>query len=179
MKPRVPPCSTSTTGNGSPQPTHPRLRGWRPDFQLKGDSTVYVECKGGLRWEDVPSFPELARYEDAADRTRSEVLLIPDFPRKVQNPAGYDTPILGYLFDGQTWSYAALGRWSGEVGFCHSAKSWRDRMSGNDCSMSSGDGAPPDISLDWISAQSIVKGKRVSHFQAFNKSNVDTWYPLR
>ena len=160
------------------QPKHP-LGGWRPDLELKGHTTVYVECKGGLRWEDVHSFPELARYEDAVAGSSSEALLIPDYPRKVQNPRGYDTNILGFLFDGEKWSYAELGRWSGKVGFCHSANTWRDRMSGEDCDKSSGDGRPPDIGMDWLSAQNIARGKRVSFFQGFISSDVETWNPRK
>ena len=111
------------------QPKYP-LGGWLPDFILKGDTTVYVECKGALKWEDVPHFSEMVRYEDAIDGTSSEVLLIPESPRQVRNPRGFDTSVLGFLYDGEKWSYAELGRWSGNVGFCHSANSWRDRMSG-------------------------------------------------
>ena len=151
------------------------LRGWLPDLVLKGDTTVYVECKGGLKWEDVPRFPELARYEDAIDRTSAEVLLIPKAPRRVQNPRGYDTSVLGFLYDGDKWSYAELGRWSGKVGFCHNANSWRDRMSGEDVDKSSGDGQSPDINTDWLAAENIARGKRVSFFQGFINSNVETW----
>ena len=156
------------------QPRH-ALGGWRPDFVLKGDTTVYVECKGGLNWEDVCRFPELTRYQDAVDGTSGEVLLIPESPRKEPNPRGYDTSVLGFLYDAEKWSYAELGRWSGRVGFCHSANSWRDRISGADVNKSSGDGRYPDIDVDWLSAQSIAKGKRVSFFQGFNNSEMETW----
>ena len=156
-----------------PQPRP--LSGWRPDFELKGDTTVYVECKGGLKWEEVNSFSELHKYEAAVGGSSSEVLLIPDSPRKVQKPNGYGTSVLGFLFDGQIWSYAEVGKWSGKVGFCHSAGSWRDRVSGEDSDTSFGDGRPPDIELDWLSAKKIARGKRVSFFQEFNTSDVETW----
>ena len=57
------------------RPKHP-LGGWLPDFLLKGDTSVWVECKGGLTWDDVSNFPELQRYEDAVSGTSDEVLLI-------------------------------------------------------------------------------------------------------
>ena len=79
------------------RPKHP-LGGWLPDFLLRGDTSVYVECKGGLKWEDVPRFPELTRYEDAVSGTSDEVLLIPDAPRRIQNDRGYPASILGYGF---------------------------------------------------------------------------------
>ena len=163
------------------QPKYP-LGGWRPDFVLKGDTTVYVECKGGLEWEDIPHFPELARYENAVEGTSSEVLLIPGSPRKVQRPSrqaqerkGFDTSVLGFLYDREKWSYAELGRWSGRVGFCHSANSWKDRISGEDTDKSFGDGGTPDIDMDWRYAQNIVRGKRVSFFQGFINSEVEMW----
>ncbi len=159
------------------QPRRP-LNGWRPDFALKGDTPVYVECKGGLRWEDVPCFQELVRYEDAVVGTSGEVLLIPESPRQVQNPRGYDVSVLGFLYDGEKWSYAEVGRWSGRVGFCHSANSWKDRMSGEDVGKSSGDGRYPDIHSDWQLAQHIARGKRVSLFQGFSNSETETWESL-
>ena len=158
------------------KPNHP-LGGWLPDFVLKGDTTVYVECKGGLKWDDVPRFSELAKYEDAIGGSSAEVLLIPEAPRRIQNPRGYDTSVLGFLYDGALWSYAEVGRWSGRVGFCHNANSWRDRISGGDVSRSMGDGSPPDISVDWRIAESIAKGKRVSFFKGFMNSDVETWEP--
>ncbi len=156
------------------QAKHP-LGGWRPDFVLRGDTTVYVECKGGLKWDAVPRFPELVKYEDAIHGTPQEVLLIPDTPRRVQNPRGYDTSVLGFLYDGEKWSYAELGRWSGKVGFCHSANNWRDRISGANTNTSWGDGQSPDIDVDWRSAEGMVRGKRVSFFQGFNNSGVEPW----
>ena len=163
------------------QQKHP-LGGWLPDFVLKGDTTVYVECKGALEWDDVPSFPDLTRYEDAIEGTRSEVLLIPRSPRQVQrrpgqaqDPKGFKVNTLGFLYDGEKWSYAELGRWTGRVGFCHSANSWKDRMSGEDTNTSFGDGRAPDIKVDWLSAQNIARGKRVSFFQGFISSDVETW----
>ena len=116
------------------------LGGWHPDFLLRGDTLVWVECKGGLKWDDVGDFPEYQRYEDAVSGSSDEVLLIPEKPRVVTNSRGYDTSVLGLLYNGELWSHAELGRWSGNVGFCHSAKSWRDRMSGEDLKKSSGDG---------------------------------------
>ena len=158
------------------QPRHP-LGGWLPDFELKGHTTVYVECKGGLKWKDISSFPELVRYEDAVAGTSSEALLIPDSPRKVPRSSQFEASILGFLFDGEKWSYAELGRWSGKVGFCHSAGRWEDRMSGESSNTSFGDGNPPDINVDWLSAESIARGKRVSFFQGFVTSDVETWDP--
>ena len=151
------------------------LNGWRPDFTLKGATTVYVECKGSLNWEDVSRFPELIRYEDGVDGNTGEVLLIPESPRQVQNPRGYDVSVLGFLYGREKWSYAEIGRWSGRIGFCHSANSWRDRISGEDVGKSSGDGRFPDVSADWQLAQHIARGKRVSLFQGFNNSETVTW----
>ncbi len=159
------------------KPRH-SLGGWRPDFLLKGDVSVYVECKGSLKWEDVSGFNELTRLEDAVSGSPAEVLLIPDSPRRVENTRGYATSILGFLFDGTYWSYAELGRWSGRVVFCHSANSWKDRISGEAVGMSSGDGQPPDIVADWRSAESIVmRGKRLSFFKGFIDADVKTWEP--
>ncbi len=156
------------------RPKHP-LGGWRPDFLLRGDTQVYVECKGGLKWTDISKFPELHRYEDAVGGTEYEVLLIPESPRKVRNPARFENPVLGILFDGDRWSYAQLGRWSGKVGFCHSATSWKDRISGVNVSKSFGDGQMPDVEVDWRSATQIVRGKRKSFFQGFVNSDVEEW----
>ena len=61
------------------KPRHP-LGGWLPDFLLRGDVPVYVECKGGLKWDEVPSFTELTKYEDAVSGSSAEVLLIPECP---------------------------------------------------------------------------------------------------
>ena len=156
------------------QQMHP-LGGWLPDFVLQGHTTVYVEYKGSLKWDDVRRFSELVKYEDAIYGSRAEALLIPKVPRRVKNPRGYETSVLGFLYDGDKWSYAELGRWSGKVGFCHSAHNWRDRMSGEDAKKSSGDGQSPNIDVDWRSAESIVKGKKVSFFQGFNNSDVEMW----
>ena len=156
------------------KPRYP-LGGWLPDFELKGDTTVYVECKSGLKWEEIAHFTELQKYEDAVDGTNSEVLLIAGTPRRVQNPRGFDTSILGFLYDREKWSYAELGRWSGSVGFCHSANSWIDRMSGEDADKSWGDGKAPDIDVDWCSADNIARGKRVSFFQGFINSDMEMW----
>ena len=76
--------------------------GW-PDFVLKGkDGTkVYVECKGSLKWDSVPHFSELTRYEDAVIGTSGEVLLIPEAPQRIRRYAkGYPASILGFLYDG-------------------------------------------------------------------------------
>ena len=99
------------------KPRHP-IDGWVPDFVLKGDTRVYVECKGILKWDDVPRFPELTRYENAVSGTSDEVLLIPDAPRRVKHDGGYENSMLGFLYDGDLWSYAELGRWKGKIGFC-------------------------------------------------------------
>ena len=129
------------------RPRHP-LGGWLPDFLLKGETSVYVECKGSLKWDDVPQFPDLTRYEDAVSGTLHEVLLIPGAPQRIQNIKGYRASILGFLYDGSIWSHAELSRWSGRVGFCHAANSWKDRMSGANVQGSMGDGQRPDIEID-------------------------------
>ena len=158
------------------RPRHP-IGGWLPDFLIRGDISVYVECKGGLKWGEVRDFSELPKLEDAVSGSSAEVLLIPSSPRRVQNTRGYATNVLGFLFDGNIWSYAELGRWSGNVGFCHSGNSWKDRVSGENCNRSSGDGQPPDIETDWRSAESIVRGKRISFFKGFINADVETWEP--
>ena len=158
------------------KPRHP-LGGWLPDFLLKGDVDVLVECKGGLKWDEVPGFTELTKYEDAVSGSSTEVLLIPNAPRRVKNTRGYETSILGFLFDGNIWSYAELGRWSGNVGFCHSGNSWKDRITGEDVQRSSGDGQQPNIETDWRSAEGIVRGKRISFFKGFIGADVETWDP--
>ena len=159
------------------RPKHP-LDGWLPDFLLRGDTQVWVECKGGLNWSDVAKFPDLHRYEDAVRGTKHEVLLIPEFPRAIKKPNGYMVNVLGFLYDGELWSYAELGKWAGKPGFCHSGNSWKDRMSGESVkNSSSGDGPAPKIEVDWRSAAQIVKGKRKSYFKAFNDSEVDEWDP--
>ena len=160
------------------QPQHALgVSGWWPDFLLRGNVSVYVECKGGLKWEEVPSFPELTKYEDAVSGTPAEVLLIPSAPRRLKNPRDFDTSILGFHFDGNIWSYAELGRWSGKVGFCHSGNSWNDRISGQNVKSSSGDGQAPDIESDWRAAESIVRGKRITFFRGFNGADKEMWEP--
>lgn len=151
------------------------LSGWLPDFRLMGDTHVYVECKGGLEWDDVRTFQELQKYEDAVNGTDCDVLLIPISPKNLRKPNGYELRALGYLYDREVWSYAELGRWSGEVGFCHSANSWRDRMSGNSVGTSTGDGQPPDIELDWHFATQVYKGRRVSYFRGSKDSDTEYW----
>ena len=126
-------------------------------------------------WSDVSKFPDLHRYEDAVSGTEYEVLLIPESPTKMRNPAGYENPVLGILYDGERWSYAQMARWSGKVGFCHSATSWKDRISGIHVSKSFGDGQVPDVEVDWRSATQIVRGKRKSFFQGFVNSEVEEW----
>lgn len=156
------------------KPTH-AVEGWLPDLVLTGDTRVLVECKGGLKWSEVSAFPDLHRYEDAARRMGWEVLLIPESPQVIKKPNGYNVNALGFLYDGDLWSYAELGRWSGKVGFCHSANSWRDRVSGEAVNLSSGDGQAPSIKVDWRSATLIVRGKRGSFFKAFVDSAVVEW----
>ena len=160
------------------QPKRP-LRGWLPDFLLKGDTPVYVECKGSLKWDDVKSFGELQKYENAISGSSAEVLLIPGSPRRIENRRRrFTINVLGFLFDGSLWSYAELGSWSGRVGFSHSGRSWKDRMSGENVKRSSsGDGQPPDIELDWRLAESIVSEKRVSFFRGFYGAEVEEWEP--
>lgn len=38
---------------------HP-IDGWLPDFRLRGDTDVLVECKGGLEWDDVRNLSRAA-----------------------------------------------------------------------------------------------------------------------
>ena len=154
-------------------PKYP-LGGWLPDLVLKGEITVYVECKGGLKWDDVPQFSELTRYEDAVSGTSDEVLLIPEAPRSIQNEKGYRASILGFLYDGSMWSYAELARWSDRVGFCH-VNSWKDRMSGLNVHGSMGDGRRPDIEIDWRSATHAAQGKRVVYFKASPNAPIEEW----
>ncbi len=149
--------------------------GWRPDFRLEGETVVLVECKGALEWDSVKRFQELPRYEDAVTGTNYQVLLIPKSPKQLKNSKGYDVNALGFLYDGQMWSHAELGRWSGQVGFCHSANSWKDRMSGEDADRSWGDGKRPDIELDWHSAIQAFKGRRVSYFKESVDSEIEYW----
>ena len=158
-------------------PKHP-IGGWLPDFLLKGATSVYVECKGGLDWDDVPRFKELQRYEDAVRDTEYEVLLIPRAPRRVRKNK-YTSSILGFLYDGSVWSYAELSRWSNKVGFCHCGNSWHDRMSGESVSGSMGDkgASRPDIDFDWHSATQSLTGNRVSYFKPYPNAEVEHWEP--
>ena len=157
------------------RPKHP-LDGWLPDFLLRGDTQVWVECKGGLNWSDVDKFGDLHRYEDAVRGTEQEVLLIPESPKAIKKPNGFTVNVLGFLYDGDLWSHAELGRWTGKAGFCHSGNSWKDRMSGESVkNSSSGDGPPPNIQVDWRSATQIVNGKRKSYFKGFSDSEVEEW----
>ena len=150
--------------------------GWRPDFLLRGDTDVLVECKGNLEWDGLKDFVrELQRYEDAVKQTQYEVLLIPKSPKMLKNSNQYDVAALGYLYDGELWSVAELGKWSGRVGFCHSANSWKDRISGHNVNLSSGDGPRPNAEMDWHSATQIYKGKRVSYFKEFYDSEPKEW----
>ena len=158
------------------RPRHP-MGGWLPDFLIRGAINVWVECKGGLKWDDAREFTEFQRYEDAVSGTEDEVLLIPEAPRTVKKRNGFEVKALGFLYDREKWSYAELGRWSGRVGFCHTADSWKDRISGEDVGRSSGDGSPPDIEVDWRSATLNVRGKRVAFFQESSDSEVEEWGP--
>ena len=154
------------------------VRGWLPDFRLRGDTEVLVECKGGLEWDDVRSFHELQRYEDAVIGTECDVLLIPKSPKKLSDN-GFAVHALGYLYDREVWSLAELGRWSGDVGFCHRANAWRDRISGHNTGTTTGDGQPPDVVLDWRFANEIFRGKRVSFFKESKNSKVEVWHTYR
>ena len=128
------------------KPRHP-LGGWVPDFVLKGATSIYVECKAGLKWDEV-RIRDLTKYEDAVSGSSDEVLLIPDAPRIIEIDKGYRDSVLGILFDGTLWGYAELGRWSGRVGFCHKANSWQDRISGQNVQNSIGDGQKPNVDVD-------------------------------
>ena len=150
------------------------LKGWFPDFRLKGETHIYIECKGNVKWDDVRALP-LSKYEDAVRGYPYEVLIIPETPRREENARGYMNSFLGYLYDGYTWSYAALGRWSGKVGFCHNASSWKDRMSGQNIQGALGDGQEPDIDRDWRSARYAANGKRVSFFKRDVDSELEEW----
>ena len=150
------------------------LAGWFPDFLLKGDTTVFVECKGNVQWDDIQSLP-LQKYEDAMSGPSEEVLIILQAPQREKNTRGFVNSFLGYLYDGDTWSYAALGRWSGSIGFCHNANSWKDRMSGQNIQGSIGDGQRPDVDRDWRAAKHAVNGKRVSFFKRDIDSDIEEW----
>ena len=158
------------------KPAH-SVGGWLPDFVLKGNdgNIVYVECKGGLKWDNVPHFPELTRYQDAVIGTSCEVLLIPEAPKRMENDKGYPASILGLLYDGSIWSYAELSRWSGLVGFCHAANSWKDRMSGESVQGMMGDGQRPAIEDDWRSSELRAQGKRAAIFRASTNSPTLEW----
>ena len=156
------------------RPKYP-IAGWVPDFLLRGDTDVLVECKGSLEWDQVKRFRELQRYEDAVSGTSYEVLIIPKSPKILKNSQGYDISVLGYLFDREVWSYAELGRWSGRVGFCHRANDWRDRMSGERVNLSSGDGRRPDVELDWAIGTQEVRGPRKSYFKESSFSEIEYW----
>ena len=149
--------------------------GWRPDFLLEGKAVVLVECKGSLEWNEVNKFQDLPRYEDAVSGTNYEVLLIPRSPKKVKNRKGYEISALGFLYDGEVWSYAEIGTWSGQVGFCHRANSWKDRMSGEEADRSWGDGKRPNIEQDWDFATRVCRGKRVSYFKESTDSEIEYW----
>ena len=157
------------------RPKH-SLDGWLPDLLLRGNTHVWVECKGGLKWSEVSTLPDLHRCEDAVRGTEQEVLLIPESPRTIKKPNGYTVNVLGFLYDGELWSHAELGKWAGKVGFCHSANSWKDRMSGEIVkNSSSGDGTPPSIEIGWRSATQNVRGKPKSYFKGFGDSKVEEW----
>ena len=72
-------CSTSTSGDGK-GPTGTSVDGI-PIFFSEGIPLCGVECKGGLKWDDVGDFPEYQRYEDAVSGSSDEVLLIPEKPK--------------------------------------------------------------------------------------------------
>ena len=137
----------------------PAIRGWKPDFRLEGEKvSVLVECKGSLKWDDVPhSVMELKRLHDAVKGSSDEVLLIPDSPRREENPRRYPANLLGFLLYGNIWSNAELGRWSGRVGFCHSGNSWKDRISGEYIDGQLGDGQPPDVEVIGLSQSTWQK----------------------
>ena len=156
------------------QPRH-SMSGWVPDFRLKGQVSVYVECKGALKWDDIRHFPHFKKYEEAVKGSPHEVLLIPESPKRVKNENGFIANVLGLLFDGDIWSYAEVGRWSSRVGFCHCANSWKDRMSGENVNRSSGDGQQPNVEVDWLSAAHSVRGKKVTYFKAFKDSKIEEW----
>lgn len=148
---------------------------WRPDFLLRGDTKVLVECKATLEWNAVRD-QDLQKYEDAVKaHPEYEALLIPKSPRNLKRRNVYDVSALGYLYDGEVWSYAELGRWSGRVGFCHSGNSWKDRMSGERMERSWGEGPRPNAELDWRSAVQIFKGKKVSFFKESVDSEIQEW----
>ena len=134
-----------------------------------------VECKGVLNWDAIKTFPELQRYEDAVNGTSYEVLIIPKSPKNLKNSQGYDISVLGFLFDREVWSYAELGRWSGNAGFCHRANDWRDRMSGESANLSSGNGRRPNVELDWAIATQEVRGPRKSYFKESSFSEIEYW----
>jgi hypothetical protein len=157
------------------RPRHP-FGGWVPDFVLKGNTSVYVECKAGLKWDHVQSH-DLTKYEDAVSGSSDEVLLIPYAPKVMEIAKGYRDSVLGLLFDGNMWGYAELGVWSERVGFCHKANSWRDRMSGENVPNSVGDGSKPNVDLDWRAAQLDVQGKRKSFFKASVNAEIEEWEP--
>ena len=158
------------------KPKYP-LGGWLPDFLLRGETSVYVECKAGLKWDGVQSH-DLTKYEDAVNELSDEVLLIPEAPRMMEINKGYPKDsILGLLYDGTLWGYAELSRWAGRVGFCHKANSWKDRMSGEIVANSIGDGSRPNVVLDWRAAQLAVSGKRRSFFKASVDADIEEWDP--
>ncbi len=152
------------------------LAGWFPDIVLKGDTTVQVECKGNVEWDDVKTL-DLTKYTEAVRDSHYEVLLIPKEPRREKNSRGFVNSFLGYLYDGDVWSYAALSTWSGRVGFCHNANSWKDRMSGQNIQGSLGDGQSPDINRDWSAAKYALDGKAVSFFKRDVDSDTEVWEP--
>lgn len=101
--------------------------GWLPDFLLFGKHDVLVEVKPTRN----PAASVLKKIESASAEDERDILLLG--PSISLFFKGNDRVILGQLLErGKGWGHACLGR-SGEgqpMGFCHSAGSPVDRITG-------------------------------------------------
>jgi hypothetical protein len=111
------------------------LKGWIPDFLILGKYQVLVEVK------PVMEFPE--RVASQIDRScpptgrgrecvNDQEVLILGCSLLIPVAANYGHS-LGWLRECGAWGRAHFGRWADAktIGFCHSAGSFHDRMSGH------------------------------------------------
>ena len=105
--------------------------GWIPDFAIYGEKIIYVEVK------PVVKFPEEVSRKIEQSGCDTEILILGQ-TIPVPHHEYYSCEIFGWL--GQAygnedlwWDKAALGIWSNtdnQIGFCHSAGSFHDRITG-------------------------------------------------
>jgi len=129
------------------------LNGWFPDFAIRKyndvnfNTPLLVEVKPIMKFDQITADKMVSaccyNYTNdypLSDRLSYELLLVglqPFYDNDNEFWEHYDLEnfdySIGWLLDEDEWAGAPFGRWkigNGQIGFCHSIQSFRDRITG-------------------------------------------------